>query len=97
VIKQKPRSNWQRGFIASGVILAEALLVIVHHLAPQAILDREHLTYGNNFAALLTEMLGRLAHGLGMLFGLLTGLSHFSNSFALLARNTCAESFHGDN
>ncbi len=71
--------------MASGVILAEALLVIVHHLAPQTILDREHLADGNDLAALLTGVLGRLAHGPGMLFRLLTGLSHFSYSLMILA------------
>ena len=75
----------ERGFVAYGVNLTEAFLVIVRHLASQAVLDREHLADRNNLAALLTHVLGGLAHGLSMLFGLLTGLSHFSYSFAVLA------------
>ena len=84
-LKQKPRCKLERGFVASGVILAKALLVIVRHLASQAVLDGKHLAYGNDLAALFTHVLGRLAHSPGMLSGLLTGLSHLSYSFAVLA------------
>ncbi len=86
-IKQKPRVLAERGLVATSVNLAKALFVIVHHLAPQAVLDREHLTNRNDLAALLADVLGGLVHGPGMLFGLLTGLSHFSYSFAALVLN----------
>lgn len=56
--------------------LGEALLVIIHHLAPQAILDRVHLTNRDDLAALLTYVLRRHEGLLGFLFGLLTGLRH---------------------
>ena len=78
VMKQKPRFKFERGFVADRVNLAEALLVIIHHLALQTILDGEHVAHGDDLTALLTHVLGRHRQSLGLFFGLLTGLSHLA-------------------
>ena len=81
--KQKPRLIMKRGSCGLEKIdLTEALLVIIHHLAPQTVLDGEHLTHRDDLAALLADVLRGLAHGPGMFFGFLTGLCHFCDSFA---------------
>jgi hypothetical protein len=80
-MKQKPRFKFERGFVAYRVNLTEALLVVVHHLALQTILNGEHVAHGDDLTALLAHVLGRHRQSLGFFFRLLTGLCHRYCSF----------------